>query len=66
MYVCLCTGTTDRQIKQAVFEGARSLAELREELGVASQCGQCSRLTKQIVRDTVDEMANSSLYYQAV
>ncbi len=66
MYVCLCTGTTDRQIKQAVFDGARSLDDVRDDLGVASQCGQCSCLARQIIQDTTDEITASALYYQAV
>jgi len=42
MFVCICNGITDKQIREAVAGGASSLEELHDELGVASQCGSCS------------------------
>ncbi|WP_439135277.1 bacterioferritin-associated ferredoxin [Pseudomaricurvus sp.] len=53
MYVCLCKGITDNQIKDAVFGGASSLREVRKQLGVMSQCGKCGIMTKQIVEETL-------------
>jgi len=53
MYVCLCKGITDSQIKDAVFGGASSLREVRKQLGVMSQCGKCGIMTKQIVEETL-------------
>lgn len=66
MYVCLCKGITDNQIKDAVFGGASNLREVRKQLGVMSQCGKCGIMTKQIVEDaltdqTVEEQSN--LFY---
>lgn len=46
MYVCLCRAVTDRQIKLAVENGARSMRELREKLGVCSACGKCGPCAK--------------------
>lgn len=42
MYVCVCNGITDRQIRAAAARGVTSLQELQDELGVASQCGNCA------------------------
>ena len=42
MYVCLCNGITDREIRSAVAQGARSLADLQASLGVATACGRCA------------------------
>jgi bacterioferritin-associated ferredoxin len=42
MYVCICNGITDKQIKKAIAGGVSSLEELHDQLGVASQCGSCS------------------------
>ena len=42
MYVCVCKAVTDRQIREAVFDGARTLRDLRKQLGVASECGRCA------------------------
>jgi hypothetical protein len=50
MYVCLCQGVTDGQIREAIMEGCCSYREVRETLGVASKCGNfkpsptCKRL----------------------
>lgn len=55
MYVCVCKGITDRQIKAAVNEGATSMAKLRRSLGVASQCGKCTCLTREIVQEALRE-----------
>lgn len=68
MYVCLCKGITDSQIKDAVFGGASNLREVRKQLGVMSQCGKCGIMTKQIVEDalstdSVEEQQN--LFYAA-
>ncbi len=55
MYVCLCKGITDRQIKAAIDNGACSLGQLRKALGVASQCGKCSVMTKEILDGAISE-----------
>jgi bacterioferritin-associated ferredoxin len=53
MYVCLCKGITDAQIRAAVEDGASSMRELRNTLGVASQCGKCGILARDIVRNSM-------------
>jgi bacterioferritin-associated ferredoxin len=64
MYVCICKGITDTQIRAAVEDGASSLRDVRNTLGVASQCGKCGILTRQIVRETLlDEGTNEQLFY---
>ena len=42
MYVCICNAVTDKQIRRAADEGARDLRDLRQQLGVATGCGQCA------------------------
>jgi bacterioferritin-associated ferredoxin len=51
MYVCLCRGVTDSQIRRAVDQGAVSLSQLRRELSVAACCGRCAPLARQIIRE---------------
>jgi len=53
MYVCLCQGVTDGQIRDAIYEGCCSYKDVRETLGVASKCGKCACLAKQVVRETL-------------
>jgi len=56
MYVCLCQGVTDHQIRQAARQGCANFRELRSRLGVASQCGKCARSAKQLLRETQREI----------
>jgi bacterioferritin-associated ferredoxin len=56
MYVCLCQGITDAQIRSAVQRGCCSYREVRQCLGVATQCGKCACTAKQVVRETLCEV----------
>ncbi|HEX7954287.1 MAG TPA: bacterioferritin-associated ferredoxin [Burkholderiales bacterium] len=53
MYICLCNGITESQIRDAVSDGIRSLHELRQTLGIASCCGKCADCAQQVVRETL-------------
>ena len=57
MYVCLCKAVTDRQIHESIGRGAVSFAEVRRELGVATQCGKCCQMAKSIVETAVNRQA---------
>ena len=57
MYVCLCKAVTDRQIRESVSGGACTYADIRRELGVATQCGKCGQLAKSIIQTTVKKVA---------
>lgn len=65
MYVCICKGITDTQIRAAVQDGASSVRDVRNTLGVASQCGKCGMLTRDIVRESLNDLAesNEQLFY---
>ena len=41
MYVCICEGITEKQIKSAIDSGCSSVRDLRKELRVARDCGLC-------------------------
>jgi bacterioferritin-associated ferredoxin len=51
MYVCICAAVSDRQIKQAVREGACSLDQLACCLGVGTVCGCCREMAQEILRE---------------
>jgi bacterioferritin-associated ferredoxin len=55
MYVCLCVGVTDRDIENAVSDGARSWREVRETTGCAGQCGKCACTGKSIMREAISQ-----------
>lgn len=57
MYICLCKAVTDRQIREMVSGGTCSYAEIRKELGVATQCGKCGQQAKSIVQTAVRKSA---------
>ena len=63
MYVCVCKGITDTQIRAAVEDGASSLRDVRTTLGVASQCGKCGMLTRQILRESMLDNNEEQLFY---
>ena len=42
MYVCICMAVTDGEVRAATREGACTLEELQDGLGVATGCGQCA------------------------
>nr|WP_208417243.1 (2Fe-2S)-binding protein [Xanthomonas cannabis] len=41
VYVCICNGVTDHQIREAADNGCASLAELTMRTGCGSNCGSC-------------------------
>ena len=51
MYVCVCQAVTDRQIREAAESGARSLRDLRRDLGVTRDCGRCASCAHQCLRE---------------
>lgn len=66
MYICICKGITDSQIRDAVNNGASSLRKVRKQLGASSQCGKCGIMTKKIVDDTLSQLdggQNEQLFY---
>ena len=53
MYVCICNGVTEREIRQAVTLGVTTLHELREGLGVAENCGKCDGCARDVLRNAL-------------
>ncbi|ASP40609.1 (2Fe-2S)-binding protein [Bacterioplanes sanyensis] len=55
MYVCLCKAVTQQQIHDAVDQG-HSYAQVRQNLGVATDCGCCGQAAKQVIRERVQQL----------
>ncbi|MFQ2367898.1 bacterioferritin-associated ferredoxin [Aeromonas enteropelogenes] len=66
MYVCLCRGITDTQIRKAVQAGNGEFRQLKQELEVGAQCGKCVRMTMEIIATELDKLAKEQppLYYE--
>lgn len=60
MYVCVCRAVTERQILDAVSNGARTLKDLRRELGVSSECGQCAAAARLCLDEARRRLASES------
>ncbi len=56
MYVCLCRGITDQDIKDAVANGAESYREVRDLLDLGTCCGRCSPEARAIISDEVSQL----------
>lgn len=65
MYVCLCKSVTDSDIKRAVDNGAASFREVRDQLGVSTQCGKCARLARAVVQESLPKAQDSNVFYNA-
>ena len=54
MYICMCKAVTDREIRDAVAKGnARSLGCLRDQMGIARECGSCAKQARACVREAL-------------
>ncbi len=53
MYVCVCHAVTDRQIREVVDRGARSLFEVQCHLPVGGCCGTCQGTAEKVVEEHV-------------
>lgn len=51
MYVCVCHGITDRQIKQAAADGVRTMNELTAKTGCSGTCGSCTDMAREVLAD---------------
>jgi len=49
MYVCVCYGVTDRQIREAARSGCRSVAELTLRTGAGANCGSCLDVAAELI-----------------
>jgi bacterioferritin-associated ferredoxin len=69
MYVCVCQGITDRQIRRAVDQGARTLQDVQQKLPVAACCGRCGPAARELIRHHAasrEDLAEAELCPEAV
>ena len=51
MYVCICNGVTDHQIREAAANGCKSVSELTMRTGCGSTCGSCLDMAGDMLAD---------------
>ena len=49
MYVCICHGITDHQIRETLDRGAASLGEVQMQVPVGGCCGRCLPTAQEVV-----------------
>jgi bacterioferritin-associated ferredoxin len=49
VYVCICNGVTDHQIREAVANGCVSVTELTMRTGCGSNCGSCLDMAADLI-----------------
>jgi len=49
MYVCICNGVTDKDIRQAAEAGCKSMAELTMRTGCGATCGTCLDMAAELL-----------------
>ena len=56
MYVCICHGIKEKDIKEAVSDGAQSVRDIKNSLNVGSQCGKCICYAVKVIQETKAEL----------
>lgn len=51
MYVCICRGVTEKQIRQMAQQQPFSMQELSATTGVGTDCGTCTGHACQLLQD---------------
>ena len=61
MYVCICKAITEQQVRDAARDGARTLSDLRDNLGVATGCGQCANHAFEMLKGPADSAGSAAI-----
>lgn len=51
MYICICNGVTEREIRECAADGVATLPELERCLGVGIGCGRCRDAAAGLLRE---------------
>jgi bacterioferritin-associated ferredoxin len=51
MFICVCNGVTERQVRIAIEEGAATVHDLSARLGVAAGCGCCAEFAADLLSE---------------
>jgi len=66
MYICVCNAVTEERIQQAVErEGVRDFAQLQAKTGVATCCGCCEMMARQVLDETLETQGSASWHSAA-
>ena len=60
MYICICNAVTEKQIEQAVNNGACRMRDLRTQLGVTADCTCCAESARRCLATALENSAGRS------
>ena len=52
MYVCICNGVTDHEIREAADAGCSTVAEMTMRTGAGGNCGSCLDTIAELIERT--------------
>jgi len=53
MYICVCNGISDKQVRTAVRQGAETVGRVFKSQGCKPECAQCVSCIRDIIEDEV-------------
>ena len=56
MYVCICHGVNEKDLREAVDNGAQTVRDVRRSHGVGSQCGKCVCHAAKVIKEAKAEL----------
>lgn len=62
MFVCLCYGVSDSDIRRAADEGAASLSDLSARTGCATHCGSCAEVAMEILNERCATRSSPAIF----
>lgn len=51
MFVCVCRGYREQDIRRAALAGLQSARDIYKQLGGEPDCGQCLEFAEELIRD---------------
>lgn len=61
MYVCICNGINDRQVKTAIAAGAKKWSDVHEYHGCKPECGGCGVEISEFISKSKKEVTPPAL-----
>ena len=49
MIVCVCEGVSDREVREAITEGSRTLQDIGRRCGAGTDCASCCMTLRQMI-----------------
>ena len=49
MYLCICKSVSDKQVREAVDQGARTMGDISARFGIGVECGKCLEDVRQFL-----------------